>query len=190
MIDNTVYICTPHNLVIALDAVTGEEKWRFDPHLKQTAKQTTQHLTCRGVSYHRRIGDAGNAAAAAPTAGTTRASCLARRALVERSAAEVTTAAAGVPQNVVTGKAKPGDPTRWSTAKTATAATASEADCVKRHVRADLGRAADRAQRRDRQDLPRLRRRGRHDQPVGQHAQHHARLATTRPRRRWSPTGW
>ena len=51
MIDDTVYICTPHNLVIALDAVTGEQKWRFDPHLKQTAKQTTQHLTCRGVSY-------------------------------------------------------------------------------------------------------------------------------------------
>ncbi|HET6618824.1 MAG TPA: hypothetical protein VFG64_02720 [Dongiaceae bacterium] len=49
MVDNTVYICTPHNLVIALDAVTGKEKWRFDPHLKQPPTQTTQHLTCRGV---------------------------------------------------------------------------------------------------------------------------------------------
>ena len=38
MIDDTVYICTPHNLVIALDAVTGKEKWRFDPHLKQTVQ--------------------------------------------------------------------------------------------------------------------------------------------------------
>lgn len=45
MVDNTVYVCTPHNLVIALDAVSGKEKWRFDPHLQQTVKQTTQHLT-------------------------------------------------------------------------------------------------------------------------------------------------
>lgn len=51
LIDNTVYICTPHSLVIALDSVTGKEKWRFDPHLKQTIRQTTQHPTCRGVSH-------------------------------------------------------------------------------------------------------------------------------------------
>jgi len=28
MIAGTVYICTPHNLVIALDAATGEQIWR------------------------------------------------------------------------------------------------------------------------------------------------------------------
>ena len=31
MIGDTVYLCTPHQLVIALDAETGAEKWRFDP---------------------------------------------------------------------------------------------------------------------------------------------------------------
>ncbi|WDR07461.1 glucose/quinate/shikimate family membrane-bound PQQ-dependent dehydrogenase [Devosia rhodophyticola] len=50
-IGDTVYLCTPHDLVFALDAETGAEKWRFDPQLKQPSSQNTQHLTCRGVSY-------------------------------------------------------------------------------------------------------------------------------------------
>ena len=50
-IGNTVYLCTPHDLVIALDAETGVQKWRYDPHIKQPLKNDTQHLTCRGVSY-------------------------------------------------------------------------------------------------------------------------------------------
>ena len=51
MIRDTVYLCTPHHVVIALDAETGAEKWRFDPEIKQPDKNDTQHLTCRGVSY-------------------------------------------------------------------------------------------------------------------------------------------
>jgi quinoprotein glucose dehydrogenase len=58
-IDDTLYICTPHDLVFALDAETGREKWRFDPKIKQTPFQTTQHLTCRGVSYFASGADAG-----------------------------------------------------------------------------------------------------------------------------------
>lgn len=45
-----VYLCSPHNIVFALDAETGRPVWRFDPHI--TASKEMQHLTCRGVSYH------------------------------------------------------------------------------------------------------------------------------------------
>ncbi len=50
-IDDTVYICTPHDLVFALDPETGREKWRFDPKIQRPPFQNTQHLTCRGLSY-------------------------------------------------------------------------------------------------------------------------------------------
>jgi quinoprotein glucose dehydrogenase len=50
-IDGTVYLCTPHDLVFALDAETGAEKWRFDPKINQPSRQSTQHLTCRGLSW-------------------------------------------------------------------------------------------------------------------------------------------
>ena len=50
-IGDTVYLCTPHDLVFALDAETGAQKWRFDPQIKQPSRNDTQHLTCRGLSY-------------------------------------------------------------------------------------------------------------------------------------------
>ncbi|MDF1587027.1 glucose/quinate/shikimate family membrane-bound PQQ-dependent dehydrogenase [Marinimicrococcus flavescens] len=49
-IDDTLYLCTPHAWVIALDADSGEERWRFDP--KVTDELALQHQTCRGVSWH------------------------------------------------------------------------------------------------------------------------------------------
>lgn len=49
-IGDTVYICTAHQFLDALDATTGKRKWRFDPKLSNT--KAFQHLTCRGVSYH------------------------------------------------------------------------------------------------------------------------------------------
>ncbi|MBZ8132538.1 membrane-bound PQQ-dependent dehydrogenase, glucose/quinate/shikimate family [Afifella sp. IM 167] len=49
-IGDTIYLCTPHNLAIALDAKTGEEKWRFDPKVGEDISR--QHQTCRGVSYY------------------------------------------------------------------------------------------------------------------------------------------
>nr|WP_272890774.1 glucose/quinate/shikimate family membrane-bound PQQ-dependent dehydrogenase [Stutzerimonas sp. S1] len=49
-IDDSLYLCTPHNLVIALDAETGAERWRFDPQVPDSVNR--QHLTCRGLSYH------------------------------------------------------------------------------------------------------------------------------------------
>lgn len=48
-IDNTLYLCTPHNWAIALDATTGEEKWKFDPNAGLNPDR--QHQTCRGVTY-------------------------------------------------------------------------------------------------------------------------------------------
>jgi len=49
-VDDSLYLCTPHNLVIALDAETGEQRWRFDPKVPHSVNR--QHLTCRGLSYH------------------------------------------------------------------------------------------------------------------------------------------
>jgi quinoprotein glucose dehydrogenase len=49
-VGDLLYLCTPHNFVIALDAGTGEERWRFDPKVPDNINR--QHLTCRGVSYH------------------------------------------------------------------------------------------------------------------------------------------
>ena len=46
-IGDTVYVCTPRNQVIALDADAGTERWRFDP--KADAKVWNR---CRGVGYY------------------------------------------------------------------------------------------------------------------------------------------
>ena len=48
--NHMVYLCSSHQIVFALDAATGQLKWKFDPHLK--VNPTFQHVTCRGVSYH------------------------------------------------------------------------------------------------------------------------------------------
>ncbi len=46
-IGDTLYSCTPLNVVAAIDADTGKARWRFDPHA-----QTAEHVTCRGVGYY------------------------------------------------------------------------------------------------------------------------------------------
>ncbi len=48
-VGNTLYLCTPHNRAIALDATTGAEKWRFDA--TGTLGSARQRQTCRGVTY-------------------------------------------------------------------------------------------------------------------------------------------
>ncbi|RZL64943.1 MAG: membrane-bound PQQ-dependent dehydrogenase, glucose/quinate/shikimate family [Variovorax sp.] len=48
-IGNRLYFCTPHQSVIALDATTGAEIWRYNPQIQ--SKLALQHLTCRGLSY-------------------------------------------------------------------------------------------------------------------------------------------
>ena len=49
-VDHSLYLCSPHQKVFALDAATGKPKWEFDPHVQ--SKPNFQHLTCRGVTYH------------------------------------------------------------------------------------------------------------------------------------------
>ncbi len=44
-----LFLCTPHQTVLALDATTGRELWRFDPKVR--GQLALQHLTCRGLSY-------------------------------------------------------------------------------------------------------------------------------------------
>ena len=49
-IGNALYLCTPHNWVMALDADSGETLWKFDPKVEENLQR--QHQTCRGVSYY------------------------------------------------------------------------------------------------------------------------------------------
>ncbi|MGM8898287.1 MULTISPECIES: membrane-bound PQQ-dependent dehydrogenase, glucose/quinate/shikimate family [unclassified Psychrobacter] len=55
-IGNALYLCTPHNWVMALDADSGETLWTFDPKVGKNLQR--QHQTCRGVSYY--AGQAGS----------------------------------------------------------------------------------------------------------------------------------
>lgn len=49
-IGDTVYTCTPHNIVVALDAQTGAVRWRHDPKIDRAIVYPLK--TCRGVSYY------------------------------------------------------------------------------------------------------------------------------------------
>lgn len=71
MVGGTVYLCTPHDIVIALDAETGAQKWRFDPKVT-VHREDMQHLTCRGVSYYDGSAGASEAAGSAPSAACVR----------------------------------------------------------------------------------------------------------------------
>ncbi len=50
-VGDNLFICTPHSIAIAVDADTGEERWRFDPSINRDAEYY-QHMTCRGLAYH------------------------------------------------------------------------------------------------------------------------------------------
>jgi|TARA_A100001391_G_scaffold177450_3_gene141333 quinoprotein glucose dehydrogenase len=52
-VGNRLFLCTPHQNVIALDATSGEELWRFDPEIE--GDMALQHLTCRGLSYQAEV---------------------------------------------------------------------------------------------------------------------------------------
>ena len=47
-VGNSLIFCTPHDIVISLDADTGKERWRHDP---KTNDSGVAMLVCRGVSY-------------------------------------------------------------------------------------------------------------------------------------------
>src|SRR5213594_3330999 len=48
-VNNTLYVSTPLNRIIALDPQNGKEKWRYDPEVKREANYS--EVTSRGVSY-------------------------------------------------------------------------------------------------------------------------------------------
>lgn len=49
-VGNLLYVCTPTQQVIALDASSGKEQWRFDPNADRKALKTAGAY-CRGVAY-------------------------------------------------------------------------------------------------------------------------------------------
>jgi quinoprotein glucose dehydrogenase len=49
-IGDTLYVCTPKDMVIALDPKSGKERWRYDPKVKDEFIPYT--AACRGVSYY------------------------------------------------------------------------------------------------------------------------------------------
>jgi quinate dehydrogenase (quinone) len=66
-VGDTVYLCTPTNVVIAVDADSGKEKWRHDPKVKPFVWNR-----CRGVGYWD-AADPKPAAAATPAPAATSA---------------------------------------------------------------------------------------------------------------------
>jgi quinoprotein glucose dehydrogenase len=49
LVDGLLYLCTAHQIAIALDPLTGEEVWRHDPQVGVNKQR--QHQTCRGLSH-------------------------------------------------------------------------------------------------------------------------------------------
>ncbi|WP_374708171.1 membrane-bound PQQ-dependent dehydrogenase, glucose/quinate/shikimate family [Salinicola avicenniae] len=49
-IGDNVFLCTSRNILISLDAATGEENWRYDPQVSEDAVPYT--AACRGVTYY------------------------------------------------------------------------------------------------------------------------------------------
>jgi quinoprotein glucose dehydrogenase len=47
-VGDTTYFCTPHRDIVALDPVTGKQRWRFHP---QNDTKPNIYLACRGVAY-------------------------------------------------------------------------------------------------------------------------------------------
>jgi quinoprotein glucose dehydrogenase len=49
-VGDTLYLCSAKNILIALDAATGTERWRHDPEVSDEA--IPYGATCRGVAYY------------------------------------------------------------------------------------------------------------------------------------------
>ncbi|RUW92105.1 membrane-bound PQQ-dependent dehydrogenase, glucose/quinate/shikimate family [Mesorhizobium sp. M7A.F.Ca.US.010.02.1.1] len=67
-VGDTVYTCSSTNVINALNAETGEPRWKFDPKASAPLWQR-----CRGVSYYEPTADA-----TAPAAGVNAAACAGR----------------------------------------------------------------------------------------------------------------
>ncbi|MCY3795641.1 MAG: pyrroloquinoline quinone-dependent dehydrogenase [Gammaproteobacteria bacterium] len=61
LVGDALILCTPFNEVIALDAGTGQERWRFDPQIDLGQEPANQFI-CRGVAHWREVGASGDCA--------------------------------------------------------------------------------------------------------------------------------
>jgi quinoprotein glucose dehydrogenase len=62
---DSLYLCTPFNVVIALDPGTGRERWRHDPNIATEGVNPSNRFTCRGVTVWADAAPAPDAACAA-----------------------------------------------------------------------------------------------------------------------------
>ena len=51
MVGDSLYLCTPDDVVISLNPETGQERWRFNPGIDQKGLYPVR--TCRGVAFYR-----------------------------------------------------------------------------------------------------------------------------------------
>jgi len=49
-VGDTLYVCTPKDIIVALDPATGKQRWRFDPQVPDESIPYT--AAWRGVSYY------------------------------------------------------------------------------------------------------------------------------------------
>lgn len=68
-VDDTIYLCSARNTLLALDARTGEKKWAYDPQVSDEYIPYT--AACRGLAYYTVDGTADAAAAVPAMAGAT-----------------------------------------------------------------------------------------------------------------------
>ena len=60
--NETLYICTRHGRIVALDPATGTERWKFDPQAAGLNADEPRASLCRGVAYWQSATPASNAA--------------------------------------------------------------------------------------------------------------------------------
>ncbi|PVA05409.1 membrane-bound PQQ-dependent dehydrogenase, glucose/quinate/shikimate family [Thalassorhabdomicrobium marinisediminis] len=126
IVDDTMYLCTPKSEVIALDPVTGEERWRFSPTLIELTPALSTYATCRGLTYHDGS-DLGWEVSDEPAPTEQEA-----EALIRASMESATTQAAGVAQNIVAGTAQEGDPNPIILDQAPETPEPMRADCLRR----------------------------------------------------------
>jgi len=51
-VGDNLFLCSPGNMVFALDPATGRERWRFDPKVSARAMESMFSAACRAVGYH------------------------------------------------------------------------------------------------------------------------------------------
>lgn len=53
-VGTALYLCTPRNIMVSLDAASGRERWRYDPNV--TIDNIPYSASCRGVSFYEQPG--------------------------------------------------------------------------------------------------------------------------------------